>query len=252
LEKLAEARRAGDPYNVVLIDHALTDTDPLVLGERIRKDASLDGTALVIVLPGSHRADAQRFQDAGFHGCLLKPLLRPRLLQETLTRVLALDAPPPGRDPAASVVADATSSGVSKMKGPARFLTAAAPRILLAEDNLTNQIYARCLLERIGCKVDVAANGREAVDRVRAQAYDLVLMDCQMPLLNGYDATSEIRRMETPGRRVPIVALTANALPGEWDRCLAAGMDGHLSKPFRREEMERTLARWIAPRQEPA
>jgi signal transduction histidine kinase/CheY-like chemotaxis protein len=120
-----------------------------------------------------------------------------------------------------------------------------APRILLAEDNRVNQLYAQLLLRKLGCRVELVDNGREAVNRAGREAYDLILMDCQMPELNGYDATGEIRQREPADRRVPIIALTASALAGERERCLLAGMDDHLAKPFQREELARMLTRWL-------
>ena len=121
--------------------------------------------------------------------------------------------------------------------------------VLLAEDNATNQLLAVRMLEKLGCRVEVAKNGREAVAACRRQAYDLVLMDCQMPELNGYEATQMIRE-DAVGGSVPIVALTANAVSGERERCLRVGMDDFLSKPFKPAELRRVLARWGSPRAE--
>jgi len=117
-------------------------------------------------------------------------------------------------------------------------------RILLAEDNLVNQKVARALLEHAGCRVDVAANGRLAVERQRRGGYDLILMDCQMPELDGYDATRAIRAQEAPGHHVPIIALTANALDADRTCCLEAGMDAYLSKPVERDALLEAVARW--------
>jgi PAS domain S-box-containing protein len=124
---------------------------------------------------------------------------------------------------------------------PARART---PRVLAAEDNSVNQRVVLRLLERLGCSVELAADGREAVERVRKGRYDLVLMDCQMPVLDGFDATREIRALGGAAARVPIVAVTAHALPGDRERCLEHGMDDYVTKPLRMEELERVLARW--------
>jgi PAS domain S-box-containing protein len=118
-------------------------------------------------------------------------------------------------------------------------------RVLLAEDNLVNQKVALGMLERIGCRVALAVNGREAVTMQQEGDYDVILMDCQMPELDGYDATQEIRALERPGRRVPIIALTANALTTDRDRCLEAGMDDYLSKPVAKSTLLRALSRWF-------
>ncbi|WP_205747313.1 ATP-binding protein [Desulfopila sp. IMCC35006] len=122
------------------------------------------------------------------------------------------------------------------------------PRVLLAEDNLTNQVFATLVLEALQCEVDVANNGREAVDAVFSREYDLVLMDCQMPEIDGYEATGIIRRNELErngaGRRAIIIALTANAIDGDRERCLAAGMDDYLTKPFTLPQIQALLHRW--------
>lgn len=119
-----------------------------------------------------------------------------------------------------------------------------ARRILLAEDTLVNQKLALHLLGKIGCVVDLATNGREAVQMARATDYDLILMDCQMPELDGFEAAAEIRRTEHDGHRVPIIALTANVMQGDREKCLAAGMDDYLSKPLRQPELWRVLEQW--------
>jgi signal transduction histidine kinase len=117
-------------------------------------------------------------------------------------------------------------------------------RVLAAEDNPVNQRVLMRFLERLGCSVELASDGREAVERVKAGQYDVVLMDCQMPVLDGFGATREIRASGGPGARVPIVAVTAHALPGDRERCLEQGMDDYLTKPLRMEDLERVLARW--------
>jgi CheY-like chemotaxis protein len=146
----------------------------------------------------------------------------------------------------------ASATGAVPRSGPRRF----SARVLLVEDNAVNQELARSQLEALGCQVRVAANGREAIEAVTLspidalrEPYDLVLMDCQMPVMDGYAATTELRRWEDhEGQaRMPIVALTANALEGDRERCLAQGMDDYLAKPFSREELERMLARWLPP-----
>ena len=121
-------------------------------------------------------------------------------------------------------------------------------RVLLAEDNPTNQLVAVAMLERLGCRVDAVGNGSEALHALRLVPYDMVLMDCQMPEMDGFAATAELRNRQRQGllhEPLPIVALTANAVAGDRERCLAAGMDDYLSKPFRRDQLVSTLARWL-------
>lgn len=122
------------------------------------------------------------------------------------------------------------------------------PRVLLAEDNTTNQALAVALLQKLGCVVDVAANGAEAVELTDKLPFDLIFMDCQMPEMDGYQATAELRRREKPNVRVPVIAITANAMQGDRDQCLASGMDDYISKPISPEILREKVQRWVAPR----
>jgi CheY-like chemotaxis protein len=122
------------------------------------------------------------------------------------------------------------------------------PHVLLADDNEINILLGQELLQRLGCRVTTAANGRQALGRLEEAHFELILMDCRMPEMDGYKATAEIRRRNVTlnGQRVPIIALTANAAEGDRQRCLDAGMDDYLTKPFRRRDLERVLARWVS------
>jgi CheY-like chemotaxis protein len=140
--------------------------------------------------------------------------------------------PIPRRKTTGRPTADAPSSAASGL------------RVLLAEDNPVNQMVARAMLQRVGCMVDVAENGAEAVKRMEEQAFDLIFMDCQMPVLDGYAATAQIRRREGDAQRTPIIAMTANAMPGDRERCLAAGMDDYIAKPIDPEVLSAALEKW--------
>jgi CheY-like chemotaxis protein len=125
--------------------------------------------------------------------------------------------------------------------------TALPPRILIAEDNLINQRVVKLILQRSGFSVDVAADGAETLEAHKKSPYDIVLMDCQMPLMDGFEASLEIRKLPLP--QPAIIAVTANAIVGERERCLNAGMDDYLSKPFQAEQLVAVVMKWIAIRQ---
>jgi CheY-like chemotaxis protein len=183
-------------------------------------------------------ADLQRFR-----AVLSQPLANPQKLLSELIEAGAVNGSVKNAGvPPASRIAP-PEPGISSNG------TLAGTRVLLAEDTPTNQLLARTLLEKLGCRVDLAVNGREAWETIRREHYDIILMDCHMPEMDGYEATGWIRDWES-GRlnstRLPIIALTANALAGDREKCLAAGMDDHLSKPIRKADLERTLTEWLA------
>ena len=227
LDALRRARQASDPYGVGVLDYQLSDGDGLSLARELRLDETFKDLVLVIVSSVGERPD----DDVGgeVDSWLVKPA-RPSALYNALVDGLARRT---GR------VAPRTAP----VRMPERQATRPrfAGRVLVAEDNVVNQKVIVALLEKLGCRADVASNGREAVDQVARFPYDLVLMDCEMPEMDGFAATAEIRRRGQQGRRMPIVALTAYAMTGDRERCLAAGMDDHLSKPVREPELIEAL-----------
>jgi CheY-like chemotaxis protein len=172
--------------------------------------------------------DAARFQAAGFAAHLVKPV-RSSLLCDTLTTAWSRNVSVPG-EPAAPPNQPASSSWRHC-------------RVLVAEDNQINQRVARAFLEKLGCQVDMAGNGREVVEMWRRRAYRAIFMDCFMPELDGYEATRLIRSEDST---VPIIAMTANAMPGDRGQCLAAGMSDYIAKPLRVDDLARMLAVWVA------
>ncbi len=228
-------------FDVALIDDQMPGMDGIELARLIRQDQRWAG--LRLILQSARDEDDDSADGAHlFAAILTKPLRRTQVLA-CVTRVMAM---PSG---AAADVAPTVTIPAAPAAAAAVARTS-APRILLVEDNPANREVAVAMLENLGCAIDTAENGRLAVEAMLAATYDAVLMDCQMPIMDGLTATGEIReREQTSGAaRVPIIALTANAMEGDRERCLAAGMDDFLSKPFTHQQLATLLRRWLALR----
>ncbi len=227
LGSLTNLCEVAGPFDVVLIDQR-PGLDPFDVAHRLRREGLLDGARLAVLSHLRRRADQQAFSAAGFALTVAKPA-RPRELVAQFTSLFSQQGslPEPG----------------TVLPAPVFDL-----RILVAEDNLVNQKLARRVLEKLGCHVDMAINGHQAIEYWRRNRYDLILMDCQMPELDGYQATTEIRRHEQSAARprTPIVAMTASALDSDRERCLANGMDDFLSKPVQIEQLRAALDRYSA------
>jgi PAS domain S-box-containing protein len=227
---LAEMRRAaaaGEPYPLVLLDAMMPEMDGFTLAAQIRGHPELAGATIMMLSSADRAGDAARCEALGIAAHLMKPVKQSELLNTILTILH---------------VGEAREAAAGREPGPP---SPAGPRlrVLLAEDNAVNQRLAVRLLERQGHTVVVAGNGREAVAALEREPCDVVLMDVQMPELGGLEATEIIRARERgTGRHVPIIALTAHAMKGDREKCLAAGMDAYLSKPIQAQELLRALA----------
>jgi len=230
---MREAHDRGHPFRLGLLDMQMPVMDGDALGRRICADPELACTPLVLLTSVDRRGDEAALRAAGFAAVLLKPVGR-SLLLDTLMDVLLGDQ-----------VGEAAPEVVAP---PAAVAEPRRLRILLAEDNAVNRTVAVKALERFGHEVVAVADGAGAVAAWGDSPFDAVLMDCQMPVIDGYEATARIREGErTAGRgRTPIIALTANAMTGDRERCLAAGMDDHLAKPLQRKALAEMLDRWVA------
>jgi two-component system, sensor histidine kinase and response regulator len=226
----------GPPFDLVLVDDQMPGMDGFQLAKLIRNEPRWSTLRLILL----STRDDQDSRDGSrwFAAVLSKPLRRSQLFA-CVTRVMSgqpgsAAEPPPGRASAA----------------PTTAARGAAPKILLVEDNPVNREVAVAMLENLGCAAEAAENGWLAIEAMTGSTYDAVLMDCQMPIMDGFTAAGEIRRREqTSGAaRVPIIALTANAMQGERERCLGAGMDDFLSKPFTQQQLATLLRRWLALR----
>ncbi len=228
LVALREAMRSGNPFGLVITDLMMPNMDGYGLAREIRDTLELRDLPILVLSSAGKLVDDERIADLGIADVLTKPVKQSDLLTAILT---SLDAEPPPEDEA-PVVATADE--------------AATPlRILLAEDSPVNQKVAVSLLERRGHEVIVVGNGREAVSTLVADRFDLVLMDVQMPEMDGFEATRAIRARETmAGGHTTIIAMTANAMKGDRERCLQAGMDDYIAKPIRAAELYRIVESW--------
>ena len=265
-QALARLRRAGEmgaPFEVAIIDMERPEPEGLDVARRIKADPAVAPLRLTLLTACGYRGAAQAAQTAGFDAFLMKPV-RPAQLYECLRMALEGMSTSPGSGGACPAPL-ITRHTVNEAQ------TRRCARVLVVEDNVVNQKVTAKMLERAGYLVDVVANGRLAVEAVARVPYALVFMDCQMPEMDGLEATREIRRREAMGletaahpsaegtgcapaaaRRIPIIAMTANSLQGDREACLEAGMDDYLSKPVRRQELAAALARWEVDRAEPS
>jgi len=233
-----EANASGKPFRLALVDLDLPDLKIGAITEAIKSEPMLSDLLLIAMTSSPLRGDGIELREKGFAGYLPKPV-QPSALYGVVTAVLnssrTLDCPSPS-----PLVTRHTLSEQEVLQTPRQ------SKVLLAEDNKVNQRIALRLLEKLGLWVDAVVNGREAVEAFARSTYDLILMDCQMPEMDGFEATRVIRNKERNGsRRTPICAVTANAMEGDRERCLAAGMDDYVSKPIGQEEMRKMVDRWI-------
>jgi two-component system sensor histidine kinase/response regulator len=216
----------GRPYGVVLTDMQMPDRDGFSLSREVKADRLLASSPVVMMTSMDHRPTGEILAQEGVSACLTKPV-RQAVLFETLYALLVRR-----RVQSAPAVRATVSSGA---------------RVLVVEDNIVNQRVALLQLRKLGYEADVAANGLEALDAIARYPYALIFMDCQMPEMDGFMTTTELRRREGGGPRTPVIAMTANALEGDRNRCLASGMDDYVSKPVTLGELSRVLTQWIAP-----
>ena len=237
LEALRGAHSQGKPFKLVLADVAMPGMDGFDLAKMIRQTTRAGELTIVILTSAGQRGDAARCRELGVRAYLTKPI-REWELRETLRRALGVS--PETLSPDQLITRHSLREGRASesLSGPNRPASEAAPppkrrRVLLAEDNPVNRLLAVRLLEKRGYQVTVAETGREALAAWEKQPFDAILMDVQMPEMDGLEATAAIRAREhTLGSHVPVIAMTAHALKGDRERCLTAGMDGYISKPL--------------------
>ncbi len=241
LATLHRTAEAEHEYDLLLIDLVMDGHDGLNVAREVRGDPRFAGLRILLMCSQRMLERLDSLEAQVVDGYVTKPI-RPARLSEMITAVLkGVPSAAPLPDPHDAVR-----------------LSRRGARVLVVEDNPVNQKVAARMLQSMGCRVDTAGNGREALELLATISYDAVLMDCQMPELDGYEATAELRRREAGGSRTPVIAMTAHAMPGDRERCLAAGMDDYVAKPVRASALARALEHWIgaepppeAPDEEP-
>jgi signal transduction histidine kinase/DNA-binding response OmpR family regulator len=235
LSMLHQNAEAGSPYHLVILDSGMPDIDGETLGRSIKTDLALKDAPLVMLTSWGQRGDAARMKEIGFSAYLTKPIRR-RQLFDCLVTVLGQARIQSGTDGEPPLVTRHTLA-------EAKHRT----RILLVEDNVVNQKIALRLLEKFGHRVDGVGNGREAIKALEMVPYDLVFMDIQMPEMDGYEATKEIRgpRSSVRNNKIPIIAMTAHAMKGDRERCIESGMDDYIAKPIGQEKLSEVLEKFL-------
>ena len=233
LEALHAAAAAGTPFELAILDMHMPRMDGLQLARTIHADPTLGRTRQIMLTSTFIAGNVREREEAGILRCVSKPV-RQSELHDVITWALGT---PAGQGPSQT-----------SPTGPARPGGRLHGRVLLAEDNPVNQELAQAMLLGLGLTVAIARHGEEALALAAAQPFDAILMDCQMPVMDGYQATAALRARETPGGpHLPVIALTANAMEGDRNLCLAAGMDDYLAKPYTAAQLEATLQRWLPP-----
>jgi PAS domain S-box-containing protein len=228
LSLLRDAHYNGPPFSLAILDLEMPGMDGLALARAIRSDPDLAGINLIAMTSVTRRGPCQEARRLGASACLTKPVRSVPLLDALLHTV--------GHEPERAAPAAPDAPAVRQ-----------SARVLVAEDNLVNRRLALAQLGSLGLRADAVANGREALQAIERVPYDLVLMDGQMPELDGYAATAELRAREGASQHTVVIAMTANALVGDRERCLAAGMDDYLAKPVKLNELRAMLAKWLRP-----
>jgi CheY-like chemotaxis protein len=220
----------GRPFQLAIIDMRMPEMDGFDLARCLKREPALRGLPTIMMSSLDQRPDREILTEAGILSCLIKPVRQSVLLDAVVTALA-------GRGEATAVQAHAQSEPMPRT----------GLRVLVVEDNSVNQRVALLQLKKLGHEADAVANGLEALEAMDRIPYGLVFMDCHMPEMDGFAATREIRKRELNLRRTPIIAMTANALEGDREKCLAAGMDDYISKPVKPQDLARILQRWESP-----
>jgi signal transduction histidine kinase/CheY-like chemotaxis protein len=242
LATVHQALAANDPYHFLLLDYQMPEMDGAALTAAVKSEPALQNLIVVLLTSVCQWSELKQGQGDKPDVCLIKPIRQSHLLKALAT----------ARDRNLDGSSSVQTLRVSKANDASPVVVAAGLRVLLAEDNVVNQKVGVSILAKLGVRADVAANGHEAVQMLKTLPYDVVFMDCQMPEMDGYEATREVRLRENSGRRTVVIAMTADALSGARDRCLAAGMDDYIAKPIKPSDIAGALQKWCSPKCEPS
>ncbi len=248
LKYLRDAVEKDDPYRVALVDDQIPGVRGESFGRAVRGEADISDVLLVLLTSLGQRGDAQRMEDLGFSGYLTRPIRQSELMDALATIWSAHLAGEEVGLVTRHTIAESRETGALLAEEAGVIMNA---KVLVAEDNYVNQQVALEILQSFECQVTVATDGAEAVKEIKRESFDIVFMDCQMPNMDGFAAAGAIRRLENGEGRIPIVAMTAHAMKGDRERCLAAGMDDYVSKPIDPESVLKVLHRWL-PAAKPA
>ncbi len=234
LKVLHEAAATGQPFSLAILDRMMPGMDGITLARKIKADTNTADIRLLTYSVLPEEAGDTLWREAGIKVYLNKPAR----LTELHDQLLSLLVDKPSKEDAAEMLPNKIAKAAET--------TQSGWRILLVEDNEVNQVVAESMLESLGCRVDLAGQGRMAVESVKQNSYDLILMDCHMPEMDGFEATKVIRNLESADSHVPVIALTADVEKGTQELCHAAGMDDYLSKPYERLTLQAMLEKWLS------
>ena len=236
LRELKDADQQNKPYHLLITDYMMPDKNGLELGQEVKTTRLSRYPIMILCTSFADRSQHEKAMSIGFSAYLTKPIRQSQLL-DTITRVIS-------QNDNVKIDEHDTSSQTTTQKE--KHLNYAGAKVLLVEDNPINQKVATLLLGKLGVKPEIAKNGEEAVNLLKAKSFDLVFMDCQMPVMDGFAATEAIRKMEKhTGKHTTIIAMTAHAMKGDREKCIQAGMDDYIAKPIRPDELQKIITRWL-------
>jgi PAS domain S-box-containing protein len=239
LHAIEEARIEGDPFDLVIADYQMPGIDGATLAAAIKADPATSGMVFILLTSIGHWRELRSLEGTSVDACLVKPARQVKLM-ETLASAWAKKHPQRIELPAPPRAAETSLIALSQQVEH----SGAEVRALVVEDNPVNQKVALTMLSKLGIRADVAGNGQEGVEMLKLLPYDIVFMDCQMPIMNGYEAVAEVRKQSGPNQHVAVIAMTADAMQESRDRCLSAGMDDFITKPVKQADFVHALQRW--------